>query len=334
MSVIIVLPSLGSGRIMCKSVARARLPIVPPSLVSLTGFAMKRSVRVSIVVVFALAVGGCGDDVIVPNTSVSSEMAAAPPMMARQSRDAVATLSGAGGGAQPAAPGDASASAVAPSSMIIRNGTASVLVDSLELAVAAVQQMASRLGGYIGNTSMASGEYQVRSATIELKIPAARFDSAVAGLEPLGVVESVSSTAEDVGEEFVDVTARVANAKRLEERLVVLLATRAGKLEDVLAVERELARVREEIERYEGRLRYLKSRVDVSTLTVTVHERAPLVSQTPGNNVIVDAFKQAWRNFVHFIAGFISMLGVIVPSAALLIVLAVGYRRWRRPKSP
>jgi hypothetical protein len=214
--------------------------------------------------------------------------------------------------------------------MIIRNGSASVLVDSLELGIAAVQQLATRYGGYVGNTSLSAGDYQVRSATLEIKIPAARFDSAIVGLKPIGKVESVSSTAEDVGEEFVDVTARVANAKRLEDRLVALLATRTGKLEDVLAVERELSRVREEIERYEGRLRYLTSRVAISTLSVTVHERAPLVSATPGENVLLDAFRNAWRNLVRFVAGFIALLGIIVPSVALLALVIFAWRRFRR----
>ncbi len=278
----------------------------------------------------------CGDDVTVPMASMRSERLMADAMPATEQAsapvvsDAVAT--GRSASEAPAQGGSASAAVVAPSSMIIRNGSASVLVDSLELGIAAVQQLASRYGGYVGNTSLSAGEYQVRSATLELKVPAARFDSAIAGLRPIGKVESVSSTAEDVGEEFVDVTARVANAKRLEDRLVSLLATRTGKLEDVLAVERELSRVREEIERYEGRLRYLRSRVATSTLSITVHERAPLVSATPGENVLLDAFRNAWRNLVHFVAGFIALLGIIVPSVALLALLVLGWRRLRRRK--
>jgi hypothetical protein len=219
-------------------------------------------------------------------------------------------------------------------SMIIRNGSASVQVDSLERAIAAVQQLAAAYGGFVGNTSLSAGEYQVRSATLELKIPVARFDAALNGLAPIGKVESVSTTAEDVGEEFVDVTARAANAKRLENRLVDLLATRTGKLEDVLAVERELARVREEIERYEGRLRFLKTRVAMSTLTITVHERAPLVSATPGQNVILEAFKNAWRNFVGFVAGGISLLGIIIPLGALVVAAFIAWRRWRGRGAP
>ena len=211
--------------------------------------------------------------------------------------------------------------------MIIRSGNASLEVDSLELAIAAVQRIATSLGGWVGNTSLTSGDYQVRSATIELKIPAARYDEALNGLKPVGKIETIASEAQDVGEEFVDVSARASNSRRLEERLVALLTTRTGKLEDVLAVERELARVREEIERYEGRLRFLRTRVATSTLLVTVHERAPLVSASPGENVLGNAFKDAWRNFVRFIAAFIASLGTLIP---ILLLLAIAVLLWRR----
>jgi hypothetical protein len=211
--------------------------------------------------------------------------------------------------------------------MIIRTGNASVEVDSLEPAIAAVRALATRLGGWVGNTSLSAGEDQVRSATIELKVPAARYEEALSGLKPIGKVETVSSNAEDVGEEFVDVSARVANARRLEERLITLLATRTGKLEDVLAVERELARVRESIDRYEGRLRYLRTRVATSTLTVTVHEPLPLVGASPGQNVIAEAFREMWRNFVRFVAAFIASLGTLVPVALLLALAVLVWRR-------
>jgi hypothetical protein len=167
-------------------------------------------------------------------------------------------------------------------SMVIRNGNASVEVEKLDPAIVKLRQLATQLGGYVANSSMIGGRDQVPSAMLELKIPAQRFDQAINGLGTLGKVESVNATAEDVGEEFVDVTARVNNAKRLEERLIDLLANRTGRLQDVLSVERELARVREEIERYEGRLRYLKSRVAVSTLSVNLHEPLPILGSHRG----------------------------------------------------
>jgi hypothetical protein len=213
-------------------------------------------------------------------------------------------------------------------SMIIRTGNAFIEVDSLESAIAAVRGLAERAGGYIANSSIMSGEGQQRQATLEIKIPSNRYDQALGGLAGIGKLISSSTNAQDVGEEFVDVSARTANARRMEERLVNLLATRTGKLEDVLAVERELARVREEIERYEGRLRFLRTQVAMSTLSVTVAEPGPVVGQ-PGSNVVVEALKQAWRNSVTVVAGGIEMLGAVLPVVILGLVVVLGVRRWR-----
>jgi len=199
-----------------------------------------------------------------------------------------------------------------PTNMIIRTATASVEVDSLQPAIVRVRLLASRLGGYVASSGIETGKNQLRQADIELKIPAARFDEALSGLTPIGKLESVNVDAQDVGEEFVDVTARMDNARRLERRLIDLLATRTGKLKDVLDVERELARVREEIDRYEGRIRYLKSHTAMSTLTVTAHEPLPVVG-TAGRSVMGEAFTQAWRNFVVLVSLTVQALGVILP---------------------
>lgn len=226
-------------------------------------------------------------------------------------------------------------SATVPS-MLIRTGNAQIEVDSLEIAMQQVRDLAQRLGGYVANTQLASGRDQIRTATLEMKIPAARWNDAVSGLKPIGKVEALNEFTEDVGEEYTDVTARVQNAKRLESRLIELLGNRTGRLSDVLAVERELARVREEIERYEGRLRYLRTRAAMSSMSVTVHETFPVVSARGETGVLGDAFKQAWRNFVSFIAGIISLTGILIPLAVLGLLAWFGWRRWgprRPPKS-
>ena len=208
-----------------------------------------------------------------------------------------------------------SRSSVAPS-MVIRTGQASIEVDSLERAVAQVRLLAARIGGYVANTVMQTGRGDLRSASLEVKIPAERFDDGLNGLTPLGKLESVNVLAEDVGEEFTDVTARIENSRRLESRLIDLLARGTGKLKDVLEVERELARVREEIERTEGRLRYLRSHAALSTLTIAVHEPLPVVGRA-GSSVIGEAFKQAWRNFVALVAACIRGLGIVIPLGVL-----------------
>jgi len=218
--------------------------------------------------------------------------------------------------------------------MLIRTGTAQVEVDSLDRAVAQVRALAARLGGYVATSTVQGGKERAREAELEVKIPSARWDQALAALQPIGRVESVAVKSEDVGEEFVDVQARVANARRLEERLIQLLSARTGKLEEVLQVERELARVREEIERYEGRLRYLSTRIATSTLTVQLHEPRPVVGDYPGASVLGSSVRSAWRNFVGFVAGFISALGFLVPIGLLAAAAWWVIRRLRGPRTP
>jgi hypothetical protein len=213
--------------------------------------------------------------------------------------------------------------------LIVRAGQAGIEVDSLEPAMTELRRVVQRAGGFVADASVQSGRNQLRQATLELKVPSTRFDELTEGLQPIGRLEFVNVGAEDVSEEFVDLTARVANGRRLEERLVELLRTRTGKLQDVLSVERELARVREEIERMEGRLRYLKTSAQLSTLSVSLHEPVPIVA-SHGPGPIVEAFRAAWRNFVGVLAGAIASLGFVVPVVALGWGLVVVGRRWRR----
>jgi hypothetical protein len=271
-------------------------------------------------------------------TGSADQAAEAPPVMdgRRAEKLAMANQTTPSAAPAPAPPTDrvsaaGTAAEIAPT-MLIRTGSASIEVQKLDPAILKIRQLATQLGGYIANSSITGGRDQVRSATLEMKIPAARYDQAIGGLNGIGKVESVNTSVEDVGEEYVDVNARVSNAKRLEERLIGLLATRTGRLQDVLSVERELARVREEIERYEGRLRYLRTRAAVSTVSITVHEPFPILGQSPGDNPIVSALKQAWRNFVGFIAWFIASLGLLIPLGVLVVAGWYGYRRFRARK--
>lgn len=298
--------------------------------------------RQIVFLVTALSAVACGGDASAPASeelqmkqgrpgsrseaaNVAVDMAApAPPPMAPSAISGVASARSEAGmaGAE-----QLPSASIAPT-MVIRTGDARIKVSSVDTAIAQLQALAQRIGGYVANSSIQGGENELRQATLELKMPAARFADAQNGLNALGKVEYVNVVAQDVGEEYVDVTARVENSRRLEQRLVGLLATRTGKLEEVLSVERELARVREMIERYEGRLRYLRTRSEISTLSVTVHESEPIVGTRGSGNRIVEAFKTAWRNFVGFVAGFIELLGVLIPLA--IIAIPVGMWAWRK----
>jgi len=218
----------------------------------------------------------------------------------------------------------------ATGAMLVRHGQASIEVRGVDAAVVSVRQAAAKLGGFVANTSLRSGKDEQRSATIELRVPSDRFDGLLSELGHLGKVESVTASAQDVAEEYVDLGARAANARKVEARLIEMLATRTGKLSDVLTVEQELARVRMEAERYEARIRYLERRSSLSSLDVTIHEPLPLIEQQPGPGPIAVAVAEAWENMVGVAAWCVATLGLLVPVAILIGTMAVLVRRMLR----
>lgn len=181
------------------------------------------------------------------------------------------------------------------------------------------------------------GDKQSRYARVELKIPTDVWQSAVSGLSQVGKVMAMNTATEDVGEEMVDLESRIRTAKAFEDRLLEMLNSRTGKLTDVMEVERELARIRQEMERYQGRLRYLETRVAISTLTVTLHEKEAAlgIPTSPGETPIRDALKGMYRNMVYTIAGMIKFVGSLLPillGGYLFVRLVRFYRRRRREK--
>jgi hypothetical protein len=218
--------------------------------------------------------------------------------------------------------------------MLVRHGQASIQVKGVDAAVNAVRQTAAQFGGFVANTSLRSGKDEQRSATIELRVPSDKFDGLLSALSNLGKVESVTANAEDVAEEYVDLGARAANARKVEARLVELLATRTGKLSDVLTVEQELARVRMEAERYDARLRWLERRASLSSLDITIPEAIPLLDNPRGPGPIAEALAEAWTRTIAVIAWCIASLGLLIPLAVLLGLGALVARRLLRGGTP
>jgi hypothetical protein len=218
--------------------------------------------------------------------------------------------------------------------MLVRHGQASIQVKAVDAALGAVRQTAAQYGGFVANTSLRTGKDEQRSATLELRVPSDKFDGLLAALSGLGKVESVTANAEDVAEEYVDLGARAANARKVEARLIEMLATRTGKLSDVLTVEQELARVRMEAERYDARLRWLERRASLSSLDISIHEAIPLLDNPRGPNPIAEALAEAWNRTISVIAWCIASLGLLIPLAVLLGLGVLVARRLLRGGTP
>jgi hypothetical protein len=161
------------------------------------------------------------------------------------------------------------------------------------------------------------------------------MEALLAGLRTLGRVQEESLGSDDVTESFRDLGLRTANARREEQRLVELLTRRTGDLSDVLAVERELARVRLDIERMEAETRATRQRVDFARVTLTVQEqyRADLaIGRLPLNlrfkNAIVDGLRGAMESLLAT-ALFVLQVAPVIIVWGLLLFFPARWA-WRR----
>ena len=211
--------------------------------------------------------------------------------------------------------------------MLVVSATATLDVDSVAPVALRLRTLTVRLGGFVASSSAETGSDRVHAAEVEVRVPNARFDQLLDGIRHLGRLAALDASSEDVGEEYVDVDARLRNAHRLEDRLLALVSERTGRLRDVMEIERALASVREDIERLEGRVRYLRHNVALSTLRVTLREPQAAVAGAPGSVALSGAFRQAWDNFLWLATLAIQSLGVIVP---LAVVAVAGWMALRR----
>ncbi len=170
------------------------------------------------------------------------------------------------------ATGGAMAKAIPVDRRIINTATEDLIAESLAKVEPKLLEMIKAAGGFISSTNQTGSTGGQRTATWRVRVPVTEYDGFLQKARTLGEVQSVVVNSQDVTEEFVDVSARISTKKVQEQRLIDLIKNATAKLEDVLKVESELARVRSEIERMEGRIRFLKDQTELTTVTITVRE--------------------------------------------------------------
>jgi hypothetical protein len=182
--------------------------------------------------------------------------------------------------------------------------------------VNAIRGIAAGAGGYVESSSTWLTAQDRKQTTITIKVPSAQYEQCLSQIKALGKVKSESSSGQDVTRQYVDLSARLKNLQAEEKQLSELMGM-SKNVTEVLMVEKELYRVRGEIESTQAQLNYLGSQVDFSTITVTVMEPQPVVEYDWGLDT---AFKEGVRAFIGMIGALIVLTGYIIP---LLLYLAI-----------
>ena len=161
----------------------------------------------------------------------------------------------------------------ADSRKLIRNAQLELEVINYEAAVQRLTTFATEEHGFIATQSSAKLPNGKLQGTVVVKVAPDNLDRFLQKARSLGELKNQTLGTDDVTKAYFDTDARLRNAKRMEERLLEMLQKKTGKVSDLLEVEKELARVREQIEQMQGELKYYDALVQYATVTISLAEK-------------------------------------------------------------
>jgi len=212
---------------------------------------------------------------------------------------------------------------------VIKTASISLEVRDVTGTVELLKSLAAANGGYLSSTNIREGYNNQLTGTVTLRVPQASFDSTIAGTKALGTVKSISTSGEDVTEEYVDLQAqKTSYTNQLAQYNAIM--KQSTRVEDIVKVQEQIDRVQTQLDRLNGRLSYLDNRIDISTITVYLEEPEPVGGQT-GHDFIA--------TINAGISGFLGMIDALIILAFTLLPIIIiggigywGYRRYNRKK--
>jgi hypothetical protein len=218
--------------------------------------------------------------------------------------------------------------------MIIRSGSMNLEVDKYDETEGKIKEIANRFNGYITNTSASLNAAGKKQGTITIRVPSDKFDGMLTELSKIGKVMNQNITGQDVTQEYMDSEARLKTQRELESRLLKLLVEKTARLTDVVDVETKLASVRENIERTEGRMRYLKDQASYSTLAVSVYEPSMLTTSSGGGFFyeLGQGFEKGLTGFTAVLRGLITFIIALLPIFIILYIIYYFVRKYLRKR--
>jgi len=286
----------------------------------------RRKLGTVVAVLVAAALVGVGISRLDPTAGTSSSVGMSVPAGTKSA--AVQAIPGSASGGSGGAVGIADIAPVpAIGPQVIRTGqlTLAVKPGSLRARLDAIGALAQRFGGYVASSQ--SSDIGGRSGQAVVRIPAARFQTALVAIERLGSVRDESVSGRDVTSQVVDLHARLVNAEA-QRQVLLRLMTRATTIAGSIAVENQLQAVELSIEELQGELRQLSNQTSLATITVDLMQNGTPKAAPAGT--LGGSFGRSVRAAEHVVAAVVVGLGYVVPIGVSALAVYGCWRALRR----
>jgi len=255
---------------------------------------------------------------------------------------AVAPTTAAGGGANAKSANDAAYGApIQTARALVVTLEVAMVVDRVDDAASRIREDVERAGGFIADGSV-EGSGEGRTSRIDIRVPKSELGAFRMRLAQKGEVTSSSEKVEDVTEAKADLEARLKSARIQEQRIQEIMRGKTASISEVLEGEKELARIRENIERLEAQKRTMEGKVTMATVKVTLSaHRTPVQPpqpawKTPGKSIASaaeDGAKGAAAIAVYLAMAVATVGPTVLPIGILVTALVVALRRRTRAQN-
>lgn len=225
---------------------------------------------------------------------------------------------------------------------VIRNAELTLESDDPEKTQKQVSAIAESKGGFVTETQQSSSDRRGTARDtilVSLRVPADKFAETVEETRrTAGRVVFENIKGQDVTEEFIDIEARLKAHRALEDQFLEIMK-RANTVADALNVQRELANVRAEIEKIEGRKRFLEDQVSLSTIKLRIQTPAAIsASGADFGQRLVEAVSTGFDAALGFVLGMVTVVIALIPFLVficlpILLVLRYFWKRLKRRRT-
>jgi len=209
---------------------------------------------------------------------------------------------------------------------VVKSGSMSVQVDSVDQAEKQARSIAETLGGRVDRVTSADLASPQASMDMTLRVPVTKFEGAMEQLQGLGTRLAKTVEVQDVTEQIIDFNARL-KTMRVQEELVRTMLKRAGSLEDSLTINNDLTRLRAEIESLDAKRSSLASQASFSTLELKLVQKSSAVAVASTDpNWFQTSWAEAWgagTSVFRSVVGILMWLVVFAPIWIVGMVLAL-----------